>query len=84
MYYTCPVCGFPELEEPAYKGKSGSFEFCQCCGFQFGKTDHDEHISHEEWRAMWIKKGMKWFSSGYVPPENWNPRQQLLNIGVKI
>ena len=76
----CPVCGYPELYEPAYSGRLGSLEYCQCCGFQFGVTDDDRGITHEEWRAAWIKNGMVWDSESIHPPANWNPEQQLLNL----
>lgn len=88
MSNMCPVCGYPGLDDPAYlatpKGGLGSLEICPSCGFQFGWTDDDQHITHEQWRTQWISRGMVWRMKEMGPPPNWNPRAQLLNVGVKI
>ncbi len=88
MNNMCPVCGYPGLDEAPYKGNVGrgsaSYEICPSCGFQFGYTDDAIHITFEQWREKWIANGMKWRSKGIAPPPGWNPREQLLNIGVKI
>ncbi len=88
MSNMCPVCGYNDLDKPAYYNNnpkaSGSFEICPSCGFQFGVTDQDRHISFEQWREEWIAKGMPWDGMGIKPPPNWNPREQLLNVGVKV
>lgn len=79
MSYICPVCGFPELEEnPEY---IGSFEICSSCRFQFGVTDDDKGYTYEQWRNKWIAEGMRWGGSN-AAPENWNPVEQLKNIGI--
>ncbi len=87
--HMCPVCGYHHLDKPAYwnndvENGSPSHEICPSCGFQFGWTDHDQHISHAEWREKWIKENMPWSSKGISPPSNWNPLEQLLNIGIKL
>ncbi|MED4649062.1 hypothetical protein P9293_17030 [Bacillus inaquosorum] len=42
MKYTCPVCRFKGLTEPAYdKEGTHSYEICPCCGFQFGFDDYE-------------------------------------------
>jgi hypothetical protein len=80
MSHICPVCGYPDLDEPAYKENGfGSFDICSSCGYQFEVTDMDEGITHEQWRRRWIEGGMKWWSPGSVPL-NWNPEQQLKNL----
>ena len=88
MSNMCPVCGYPNLDEPAYretpKGGLGSLEICPSCGFQYGYTDDAIHTTFEQWRAQWISRGMKWRSKGMQPPPGWDPRKQLLNVGVKI
>jgi hypothetical protein len=60
----CPVCGNPDLSEPAYSEEEGwpSDEICSCCGYQFGYDDDSEGITHEQWRMRWIDEGMKWWS----------------------
>jgi predicted RNA-binding Zn-ribbon protein involved in translation (DUF1610 family) len=91
--HLCPVCGYPDLDKPAYrntfKDGIGSLEICPSCGFQFGYTDDACHLNVErsiifqQWRQEWISGGMKWSIKEIKPPANWNPCEQLLNVGVK-
>jgi len=38
--YTCPVCGFNELQEPPYgPHQEPSYEICPRCGFESGFDD---------------------------------------------
>lgn len=84
---TCPVCGYPELDEPPYYPGGtagallGSHEICPSCGYEFGYTDDDLGISHEEWRKRWIARGMPWRSSVRPPPPGWDPAAQLRAAG---
>lgn len=81
--YTCPVCGYEELEIKPYDSKGlGSTEMCQCCGFQFGHSDHACGVTHEEWRKVWIARGTPWSSRGYKPPQDWNGKEQLKRHGM--
>ena len=85
MNNICPVCGYPELVDPAYdQDGGGSLEICPSCGYQFGYTDDDRHITHAQWRGKWIEKGMKWDKGRSTPPLNWNPKKQLENISVSL
>jgi len=87
MANMCPVCGYNHLYEPPYGNDNddwGSDEICPSCGFQFGYTDRGKHISHDQWRQQWINRGMQWRGGGIAEPSNWNPKKQLLNIGVKV
>jgi len=72
MTYTCPVCGYDQMDDVAYyKNGDASFELCSCCGFQFG-VDDDVEIedgiflsrseTHELYRSNWIEEGAKVFS----------------------
>lgn len=84
MSYVCPVCGYPDLEEPPRSPRSGggSYEICPSCGFQFGVTDEDRGFTYEEWRRHWTERGMPWASEGIeAPPAGWNPKQQLRRLG---
>ena len=75
--YTCPVCGYPGLDEPAYSGAVASHEICPSCGFEFsGPLDQRRH---EDWRAEWVRGGMKWWAAGAgrPAPTDWNPTKQL-------
>lgn len=75
---TCPVCGYPDLDEPPRSASGGgSYEICPSCGFQFGVDDDDKGISHEEWRARWKEKGLPWSSRGIAMPKGWSASTQL-------
>jgi rubredoxin len=86
--YSCPVCGYPELEESPYYPSDqpgvllGSHEICPSCGYEFGYADDDLGISHEEWRKKWISTGMRWRSSVRPPPPGWDPVKQLREAGL--
>ncbi len=83
--YTCPVCGYGGLNEPAYDDVGGgSLEYCECCGFQFGVHDDDDEITHEEWRENWVADGMPWAIEEIEKPPYWNPKAQLFRIGVRV
>jgi len=58
--YVCPVCGYPDLEEPPLSDAGGSCEICYLCGFEFGVTDDDLGYTYEAWREHWIGLGMLW------------------------
>ncbi len=80
MSNLCPVCGYSHLDEPAYYANdpvrgNGSQEICPSCGFQFGYTDHAQHVAFKQWREQWIARGMPWRSKDISPPLNWNPAQ---------
>ena len=82
--FTCPVSGYPALNEPARSPRtgSGSYEICPSCRFQFGVTDDDRGYSYVEWRQLWILRGMPWDNADVggetePPPDGWDPRQQL-------
>ena len=80
QYYTCKVCGYPKLhDEPEYAD-----EMCPSCAFEYGYDDRDLGIPYEEWREKWIAKGIPWEADINYKPENWDPRRQLLTIGVKV
>lgn len=72
------------FSEPAYERGTPSHDICSSCHFHFGKTDDDEGYTHEQWRKKWIKEGMVWDKGSSKSPENWDPKKQLLNIGIKV
>ncbi len=81
MKYTCPVCGWPELQEsPRSPTGAASFELCPCCGFEFGYDDDDQGVTYEEARARWIAGGMKWWSTTRSAPEDWDPVKQITAV----
>jgi hypothetical protein len=83
MSYMCPVCGFPELQEPPRSPRTGggSYEICPSCGFEFGVTDDDRGFTYDQWRQSWIDRGMPWASAAFRPaPEGWDPGVQLQRV----
>jgi hypothetical protein len=92
MPFTCPVCGFPDLDLPPRSPKTGggSDEICPSCGIQFGYDDaaggEEESRAriYEKWRKKWIARGMVWDRESTAPPQGWNPVEQLKNIGQKV
>ena len=74
MKYTCPVCGYMELEDPPE-----DYNICPCCGTEFDLDDFD--TPYTVLRARWIDRGMKWFSCARKQPANWNPQEQLRAAG---
>jgi hypothetical protein len=82
--YTCPVCGYPGLDEPPRSASGGgSYEICPSCGFEFGVSDDDLGFTYDEWRKRWIDSGMPWDSADIEPvPDGWDPRKQLQEAGL--
>lgn len=81
--YICPVCGYPNLDEPP-RDENGrpSFDICDCCGIEFGYEDCTE-TNIIEFREKWIKSGAKWFCEN-EKPSNWDIKEQLRNINIEI
>jgi hypothetical protein len=82
--YICPVCGYPDLEEPAWDINTGSpsFDICPCCGCEYGYEDAkpEGKMRHLQ---KWVKSGANWFESD-LKPANWNLREQLLRVNVDL
>ena len=91
MSTNCPVCGYDLGFEP-WEGDTSSDEICPSCGIQFGYDDvpaggglqGTPQDIYEQWRSTWIEQGMPWFSVGRLPPQAWNPQQQLKLIGIDV
>jgi len=49
---------------------------CPVCGYGYC----DAGRTHEELRMLWIKNGMKFWSTVREKPKNWNPFEQLANL----
>ncbi|WP_235591764.1 hypothetical protein [Pseudomonas syringae] len=76
--YICPVCGYPDLDEPAYDSFGcASYNICPCCGVEFGYDDST--IAHFQLREKWISEGMQWWSKHQTKPDDWDPLKQLKN-----
>jgi len=82
--FQCHVCGFPELERPAYDLEMNQplFDICPCCGCEFGYNDATPK-ARERHLKEWIKQGAIWFKPDVRPPK-WDLVSQLKLIGVEI
>ncbi len=82
--YTCPVCGFSDLDQPPWDPDTGvpSFDICPCCGCEFGYNDATTEAK-ERYRREWIKQGAPWFKPE-LKPAGWDLRKQLHRIGVDL
>jgi hypothetical protein len=96
-HHTCPVCGWPKLEEAPWglDGETASFDNCPCCSTEFGWSDdikasgergagkEDRKEAWAELRRVWIRGGMKFSFQKYgvKPPEGWDPVKQLTEAG---
>lgn len=83
LYLLCPVCGFADLDEVPWVGRSGSDEICPSCGTHIGYDDAaGEDLAlrsqrHRELREKWKAGGFVWSSVGRTPPPGWNPDMQV-------
>ena len=74
--HTCPVCGYPKLDEPPYdEHNCPTYIICPSCGTEFGYDDATAR--HSELRQKWIEGGMRWWSRATSPPAGWEPVRQL-------
>ncbi|WP_121613610.1 hypothetical protein [Mesobacillus foraminis] len=79
MNYICPLCGFDQLDQPAYdEYNDPSFDICPCCRFQFGDDDDIENSegvfmqreeTHTIYRKKWIENGAEIFQPECYPQE---------------
>ncbi|HEX3315363.1 MAG TPA: hypothetical protein VHR72_10755 [Gemmataceae bacterium] len=72
----CRVCGLLQAEPPwGEDGKSPTFDYCACCGVEFGYQDANV-LAIQRRRQKWIADGMAWDKPN-EKPSNWNWREQL-------
>jgi hypothetical protein len=77
--YFCRICGLEHQDLPwGEDGKTSSFDFCECCGCQFGYQDCLLE-SILKYRSDWIQSGAKWSEPNFKPL-NWNLNEQLDRI----
>jgi hypothetical protein len=77
--HICRVCGY--FNETAPWGLSGqipTYEFCPCCGVEFGNQDYTRE-STREYRDTWLAKGALW-DEPKERPADWDLNQQLRNV----
>ena len=80
MISYCPICGKGPFPEPVPEDElRASFWICECCGCEYGYTDHPPY------REWWLKKMRKmgtkarWAEEEYRPAD-WNLGEQLSHI----
>jgi hypothetical protein len=74
--YTCPICGYPELDEPPYlETGEALYEICPCCNIQYGYTDLGGAFA--QLRDEWIEEGCPWRGIEEHKPSGWNAKEQL-------
>jgi len=77
----CLACGYADLIDPPYTEEGGaSYEICPSCGFEPGYTDDNSGYTFESWRKHWMRNGCRWYSRSRVPPEGWDPSEQLKTL----
>ncbi len=85
--YRCPICGYPDLAEPAWDNGTGSDEICPCCGTHLGYDDAaggDAAERERTWvslRQSWLVNGCPWFSQKRRPPAGWSASAQMSTFG---
>ena len=58
----CRVCGLLQSDPPwGYDGVSPTFDFCPCCGVEFGYEDALP-LGAQRWREKWIANGAEWMN----------------------
>jgi len=79
----CRVCGYDNETLPwGEDGTCPTYEYCPCCGVEFGNQDYTIE-SVKEFRGKWISEGAQW-DDLKEKPTNWNLEEQLRNIPEKF
>jgi len=65
--YRCRVCGL-DLPEPPWgvDGRTPSYEYCPCCGVEFGYRDATPFAARN-FRRAWLKAGAIWTDADERP-----------------
>jgi len=81
--HACRVCGLIEEDVLPWgdDGETPSFDFCSCCGVEFGNGDQDD-VAAENWRQEWLRAGATWAKPA-AKPADWNVVEQLENVMPK-
>ncbi len=74
----CAACGWPFLRS-LQRSSTGvpSGEECPACAFVAGVSDDKDGFSYEQWRELWVAKGLPWSSTEVCKPKSWNPIRLL-------
>lgn len=81
--HLCRVCGLYHPEEPwGSNGDAPSFNFCECCGVEFGYGDCTAEAA-SNWRKRWLSAGAQWAYPKFRT-QDWSLERQLSAIGIQI
>lgn len=77
--YNCRVCGLKQTE-PQYgiDGISPSFDYCDCCGVEFGYGDTTPKAAKLN-REKWLNTGAIWRDPS-KKPDGWDVEVQLAQV----
>jgi hypothetical protein len=84
----CFVCGLDHRDEPPAAwpwgptGTDPTFNFCACCGTEFGYQDATLSSSRQA-RKVWADSGYLWEDPA-ARPEIFNPAEQLKALPARI
>lgn len=80
IFNICRVCGlrYDNYYPWGVDGKSPSFDYCDCCGTEFGYQDCNIDAIRAK-RKTWIDGGAKW-ESPEAQPINWSLGESLKQI----
>ena len=74
--HRCRVCGWLYPEPPwGADGRSPLFEYCPCCGVEFGYQDSNRSGA-ARYRDQWLAAGAPW-SEPSKRPDGWSVELQL-------
>lgn len=77
--WLCFVCGLSlqGIDEAPWgpDGDSPTYNFCPCCGVEFGYGDFSMDAVHS-WRRRWREAGLVWADPALRPPD-WDAERQL-------
>ena len=80
---SCRVCGLLFVEPPwGSDGKTPSYEFCSCCGVEFGYQD-SLPSGAQAFRRKWLADGAHWREPAMKPIE-WRLDEQLQNVPTRF
>ena len=84
----CKVCGYDFWTASSGGGYLPLYEICPSCSIQYSNDDWEvefQYVTYRLWRNKWVSFGMPFKHLKHNPPkENWNPKKELMNIGINI
>lgn len=79
----CRVCGLELSEGPwGNGGRSPSYDYCPCCGVEFGYADASV-LGAQRFREAWLREGAIW-SEPDERPCRWVLDEQLSGVPEKF